>query len=408
MTDNGKVSTPSIARRDKMLPLFIWLGFLCLLFRPLFVSDWQNFSATKSGAEQVMSHADAVNNLLCDLLSFAIIVIALTIIILGRTGAIAYNTFREAVRNRVLYFILFFALLLMGSSRIIKELTNGLEDRIIADLGLGSISMFGTMVAVFAGTSLVYNELEKKTIYTIVSKPVHRYQFLLGKFFGLLLTVYVVIGIMTFFFYGVVNFESMATDTAIDNLLWKLNPDTNMQELVSHPGLVQAGFMIKCVGLSIIKAIGNIFGFYSASGVGVNLVIPVAMICLELLIVTAFAILFSSFSTPTLSAILTVMFFLAGRLNEDITRLAGRIIVKTFKEMGVSVISDLPLLVQAKLHLLQAISIVVPNLDSLNVLTEAVHLETFQIWRFSILYAICYTGCVMMIATLIFSRRNFK
>lgn len=395
--------TPDASRRrDKLLPIAFWLALLALLFRPVFVSD---FRALGESADR----AAALWRLGADLQTFLILGISLVLILAGRIGSIAYNTFREAVRNRVLYFILFFALLLMGSARIVKELAIGAEDRIIANLGLGSISAFGTMVAVFAGISLVYNELEKKTIYTIVSKPVRRYQFLLGKFFGLLMTVFVIVAIMSLFFFAVVNFEAMTSDDAIYEALTVQQDGRRV--VVDNPGLAKIAFMAKSLGLSVGKAFGNALGFYAPPGdpgVGVNLVIPIAMILVELMIVVAFAILFSSFSTPTLSAVLTVMVFLAGRLNEDIMRLAQRIVQNALKDSGAANVSELPAAVMAKVHLVEAVAVLVPNLDSINVSNQAIHRETFQVWRFSVLYGICYTGCVLMLSILIFNRRNFK
>ncbi|MFH0793744.1 MAG: ABC transporter permease subunit, partial [bacterium] len=107
---------------------------------------------------------------------------------MSKVYAIALNTFKEAVRNRILYILLIFALVLMGSSGVISDLSIAEPEKIVKDLGLAGINFFGLLIAIFIGIGLVYNELDKKTIYTIVSKPIDRHQFLLGKYFGLLLT----------------------------------------------------------------------------------------------------------------------------------------------------------------------------------------------------------------------------
>src|SRR5512136_35955 len=110
---------------------------------------------------------------------------------------IALNTFRENVRDKVLYNLVIFAFLLIASALILGELSIGQEVKIIVDLGLASVSLVGGMMAVFIGIGLVYKEIDRRTIYNIVSKPVERYQFLLGKFLGLLMTLSVNVCVMT-------------------------------------------------------------------------------------------------------------------------------------------------------------------------------------------------------------------
>src|SRR5215467_3433921 len=111
--------------------------------------------------------------------------------------SIALNTFRENLRDKLLYNLLIFALLMIGSSLILMRLTLGEFHRLILDIGLGSINFFGVLIAIFVGIGLVSKEIEKKTIYTIVSKPVARFQFLLGKYLGLSLTLLINTAIMT-------------------------------------------------------------------------------------------------------------------------------------------------------------------------------------------------------------------
>ncbi|NQU45047.1 hypothetical protein HQ520_17315, partial [bacterium] len=309
------------------------------------------------------------------------------------------------VRNRILYFILFFALILMGASGVVKELAIAAHDRIVMNLGLASISFFGLMASVFVGISLVYNELERRTIYTIVSKPVHRYQFLLGKFFGLLLTIYVIVAIMALFFFTVFNYQARTTD---DKLIEILTVQTATgAEYVDNPALAKAGFLLKSAGLSFAESIGNLFGF-EGGAVSHSLLIAVVMIGLELMIITAFAVMFSSFSTPTLSAVFTVMIFLAGRLNEDILRFADRLVQEAMKAQQVIAMADLTLAVKIKAYIAYLMALAVPNLDSLNVTSQVIHADTVTVWRYSVLYAILYTAAILSMAILIFSRRNFK
>src|SRR5689334_1293490 len=115
---------------------------------------------------------------------------------LRRTVAIARNAFREAVRDRVLYNLVLFVLLLIAGSIFLGELSAGQESKIIVDLGLSAMLLFGAFIAIFVGVGLVYKEIERRTLYAILSKPIGRGQFLLGKYVGLNLTLLVNVVVM--------------------------------------------------------------------------------------------------------------------------------------------------------------------------------------------------------------------
>ena len=104
-------------------------------------------------------------------------------------GAIGLNTFREAVRDRVLYNLVFFALLMMGAAVLVGQISIGIEEIVIVSLGLSAISFIGLLMAVFIGVGLVSKEMDKRTIYALLSKPVRRWEVLLGKFTGLIFTL---------------------------------------------------------------------------------------------------------------------------------------------------------------------------------------------------------------------------
>src|SRR5271166_862888 len=106
-----------------------------------------------------------------------------------RAGAVALNTFREAVRDRVLYNLVFFALLMMAAAILVGGISIGIEEMVIKSLGLSAISVIGLLIAVFIGVGLVYKEMDKRTLYALLAKPVRRWEFLLGKFGGLVLTL---------------------------------------------------------------------------------------------------------------------------------------------------------------------------------------------------------------------------
>ena len=112
-------------------------------------------------------------------------------------GYIALNTYRETVRDKVLYNLVLFALLMILSSFILAKISVYQEIKIIKDLGLASISIFGMVIAIFIGIGLVSKEIDKRTLYSLLPKPISRVQFLLGKYFGLCLTLFVNVAIMT-------------------------------------------------------------------------------------------------------------------------------------------------------------------------------------------------------------------
>ncbi|MGC2001541.1 MAG: ABC transporter permease subunit, partial [Candidatus Acidiferrales bacterium] len=112
-------------------------------------------------------------------------------------AAVAVNTFREAVRDRVLYNLIFFALMMIGAAILVGQISIGVERLVIVNLGLSAISIFGIIMAIFIGVGLVYKEIEKRTLYSLLAKPIRRWEFLVGKFAGLLLTLVVNTALMT-------------------------------------------------------------------------------------------------------------------------------------------------------------------------------------------------------------------
>src|SRR5256885_3511984 len=120
---------------------------------------------------------------------------------MSRLSAISFNTFREAVRDRVLYNLILFVLLLVASAPLFGEISIGLEKIILVNVGLSAISLFGIIIAIFIGIGLVSKEIEKKTLYTILSRPVRRWEFIAGKYLGLLMTLVVNAAFMTVGFF---------------------------------------------------------------------------------------------------------------------------------------------------------------------------------------------------------------
>jgi ABC-type transport system involved in multi-copper enzyme maturation permease subunit len=187
---------------------------------------------------------------------------------LRRLWAVARNTFVEAVRNRVLHVSLVFAVLVLAGAPLLGELTVGEERRTVVDMGLWGISFFGVAIGIVLGVSLVYQELERRTIYVILSKPVRRWEFVVGKYAGMALTLLALVALMVPVF--------LAT-------LW----------------LVGAA-----PGVEVVKAL--------------------VLVTAEILLMCAVALLFSSFSTPVLSGVLAFGIFVLGRLTEEILALADK------------------------------------------------------------------------------------
>jgi len=251
-----------------------------------------------------------------------------------KTLAIAANTFREAIRDRILYLLLAFALLMIASSLVLSLLTVGSREKIIQDLGLSAISLFGVLTAIFVGVGLVFKEIDRRTIYTIVTKPVGRAQFILGKYLGLALTLTVNLVVMTAGFYTLLAIEGSAR---------------------------------------------------------ARLLPAVVLTLFELLVVTAVAIFFSSFSTPILSALFTLSCYLVGHLSWSLRLLQGRLHAGWSRA------------------LCEVLYWVLPNLERFNIKAEAVHGApvTAGEMALAMLYGIAYATLVIAAACACFERRDF-
>jgi ABC-type transport system involved in multi-copper enzyme maturation permease subunit len=262
---------------------------------------------------------------------------------------IAVNAFRESVRDKVLYNLVLFAVLLIGASYLIGQLTAGQDIKIIKDLGLSAISIFGLFIAIFIGIQLVSKEVERRSIYSLLAKPIHRYQLVVGKYLGLVLTLAGNLAAMAVALYAVLAY-----------MAWVQGPEA--AEVWDAPALDPA--MIKAIGLTFA----------------------------ELAVVTAIALFFSTFSTPILSAALTFALFVAGRFSADL---------KNFNQ-----VVDSP----AAAALAQGLYWFLPNLAQFDVRSDVVHGQPVPAAYLALTsaYAVLYIGALLAAATFIFSRRDFK
>jgi ABC-type transport system involved in multi-copper enzyme maturation permease subunit len=248
---------------------------------------------------------------------------------------IGLNTFRENLRDKILYNLLFFAAMLMGMSMLLADLTIMEHHKIIKDIGLAAINLAGVMIAIFVGISLVSKEIDRRTIFTIMARPVTRAQFILGKYLGLIITLSVNLIAMT----GVFG----AT-------------------LLAYRIPIQA---------SLFQAIELIF--------------------VELLLVTAVALLFSTFSSSTLSAIMTLGIYVIGHLTTDMKGIAEK------SENAMTT------------NLMKALYYLCPNLEALNVKGQAATGVAISLTYQSLatLYGVLYAALLVAAACAVFQRRDF-
>ncbi len=252
---------------------------------------------------------------------------------------IARVTVREALRQKLAVNLLVFAVALVSASLIISTLTFGEQYRVIANIGLTAIEVFGTLIAVFLGAGLVAGDVERRTVYPIVAKPVSRAQYVAGRYLGLVATTTLNLAVMAVFFVGVL------------------------------------GFYLKGVG------------FVRDS----PLIATLVGIAVQLAMIAAVAVLFSTFTTATLSAIFTLSLVVAGHLASDL--------VRYWSKQGA-----------ATAWLGKALYVVVPNLEALNFKESMVYRDALPLGSTAaaFLYGVLYTAGVVAVAAAIFSRRDLR
>jgi ABC-type transport system involved in multi-copper enzyme maturation permease subunit len=252
-----------------------------------------------------------------------------------RILVIAFNTFREAIRDRILYLLLFFAGTSIILSRVLALLTVGDRVKIIKDVGLASISLFGALMAILVGTGLVYKEIDKKTIFTLMAKPLHRHEFILGKFFGLVLTLFIMLAAMSLIFLLLIFAHNL-----------RLEP---------------------------------------------TILLAIAFIFVELVLITAVSILFSCFSTPILSALFSLSFYLIGHFSWSLETMLRKI------QGGWTRV------------LARVLYTLLPDLENFNFKSEVVNGLPIPAGMigYSLLYGLLYTTFILTLAVMVFRKRDF-
>jgi ABC-type transport system involved in multi-copper enzyme maturation permease subunit len=253
-----------------------------------------------------------------------------------RIWTIGHNTIREAIRNKLMYTLLFFAIALIGTGVLVSTLSYVESERILQDVGLAAIRLMSVGIGVFVGVGLIHGEVEHRTIYTILSKPVSRVEFLLGKYVGLVLTTWLMLGVM---------------------------------------GLAFAGVSL---GYGAPLGAGHLAAFVLTG--------------MELVVMVAVATLFSAFTTPMLSSLFAVGVYLVGHLSRDLRQLGQQADVEALKPVA-NVLFE-----------------VLPDLESFNVTIEAVHqlpIDPGQVAA-AIVYGLGYATILLVLASYLFGRRDFR
>ena len=268
---------------------------------------------------------------------------------MGVIPRIAWQVFRESVRDRVLYNLVLFAVLLIAASYLIGQLTAGQDVKIIKDLGLGATQVFGLFIAVFIGIGLVSKEVERRSIYSLLAKPVRRHELILGKYAGLVITLAVNIAVMAVAMYAVLGYMAWVESEEFRQ---------SWEAPATDPAMLLAIFLIFA----------------------------------QMMLVTAIALFFSTFSSPILSAVLTFGLFVVGHFNADL---------KNFENVVDS---------RAAAYVARALYYLLPNLEPFDIKAEVVHAQPVSLGYVALTtgYGVLYIGALLLASMFIFSRRDFK
>jgi Cu-processing system permease protein len=255
--------------------------------------------------------------------------------------AIARSTFRQAIRDRLLYGILFFAVAMLFFGLVLGELSLHEEERVVIDVGLAGISLFTVIAATIAGVNLLYKELDRKTLFTVLSKPIARWQFLVGKFAGLAVTILLALSLMGVVLVLILLGKGMVVPTALPHFL--------------------------------------------------------ALISVEAVVVTAIAVFFSSFATPFMSGIFTFGIFVIGRNGDVLAELANR-------KAGGFAGSILGFLVDITPNLY----LFYPSGEMFEDRYRSIHTSfvPLEYVGYSAAYGLAYAACLIVLAVLIFRRKD--
>jgi ABC-type transport system involved in multi-copper enzyme maturation permease subunit len=265
-------------------------------------------------------------------------------------GLVALHVFRDSIRDKVLYAIVVFAVLLIAASYVIGQLTAGQDIKIIKDLGLAAMSLFGLFIAIFIGIGLIAREIDRRSIYAVLAKPVRRHEFIVGKYLGLVGTLLVNLGVMAVAYYVVLAY-----------LGWTL-PESTIRASPAAP-------------------------------TDPRLLWAIAMIACELSLLTAVALFWSTFSSSALlSAALTVGLYVAGQFGADLRNLDQMVDSPVAAAVG------------------RGLYYVLPNFAAFDLKAQVVNALPVEPGYLALTtgYAVAYITLLLVGSVLIFARRDFK
>ncbi len=267
---------------------------------------------------------------------------------MNRILAIAQNTFKEAIRQKLLYGLVFFTVLLIAASRFLGQLSiAGAEQKIVKDMGLATIFLMGVFIALSMGISLVFKEIDRKTIYTILAKPVSRLEFILGKFVGLAFTVGIELFLMTWLLFALLK----TYPTPLDWNLWK----------------------------------------------------AVLLIYMELCVLISITLVFSSYSSSFMTSLFCFSILIVGHLTDDLAQIMSEKLTYIHKKKIVA-----PAREYFYSFLENALNFF--NLDHFAINSKIVHKVPIS-WTYigsTTLYAICYVMIFLIVANHLFSKKDLK
>ena len=285
---------------------------------------------------------------------------------------IAKNTFREAVRDRILYVILLFAALLMMAGVGLGWVSVGEELQVVQHFSLAGLSFFGALLAVFVGAGLVHKELEKRTVYTILSKPVRRWEFILGKYLGLGAALAVAM-----FGMGIAAMVFVAWSA------WTATIGT-AAEIPDWTARVHWMLFLQAVVLAYV----------------------------ETMVVTAIAVLFSAAASPTLSAVFTFCIYLLGQVSRTLDYMITEFMPATESVSAVTG-ENLTDAVSRTYWLVKPVSVflyyVLPDMRYFQLRNNVVYGPAPTAAEFfgAILYGAGYAAAVLLVAAIVFERKKF-
>jgi ABC-type transport system involved in multi-copper enzyme maturation permease subunit len=259
-----------------------------------------------------------------------------------RIAALALNTFREAIRNRVLYVLLFFAVGLIASSLALGQLSLHEEARVTRDVGLGGIALGAAIIGIFIGVNLVYKEIDKKTVFALIPKPIYRFEFILGKFAGIVLTLVVLVAIMSVMLFATLWIQGASDDGAV----------------------------LRAIVLLLFQSV----------------------------VVVAVAVLFSSFTTPILSGLFTLGIIVVGRSTPELRELIAK-----FGSAAARAIFGGLLRVFPDLNLYYVSGAM---MGGQRVSVHGAYVD----WSYVAIaggYGVVYSACALVLAMIVFARRDF-